>query len=254
MTRVKTMPGKYKALLLDLDGTLLKIEMQRFIPLYLQALAPFFAAYAGSETVINYVLEATTAMIENTDPKRTNEAIFYAEFCRRLEQPRAEVAPVIERFYREKYPELRRWGQPRRESRPVLEAARRAGLLIVLATNPVFPRTAIEQRVTWGGLDPSDFDFITTIENMHFCKPNPNYYREIAARIDCSPANCLMAGNDVREDLCAAETGMDTFLVDDHLIHQEGLPDNSHYRGSLENLAMFLDRLAGGVDRSNRQL
>ncbi len=221
--------------------------MHRFIPLYLQALAPFFAAYAGSEAITRHLLEATTAMIEDTDPKRTNEEVFFAEFCRRLERPRTEIAPIIERFYREKYPKLRRWSRPRREARSVLEAARQAGLAVVLATNPVFPRIAIEQRVAWGGLEPSDFDCITTIENMHFCKPNPEYYREAAAKVGCSPANCLMAGNDVRDDLCAAETGMETFLVEDHLINRDGIPEESHYRGTLKDLAQLLRGLAAGT-------
>ncbi len=246
---------RYKAVLLDLDGTLLDIEMQRFIPLYLQALAPFFTVYAGSKAVIRYVLEATTTMIEDTDPKRTNETVFYAEFCRRLKQPRIKVAPVIERFYREKYPELHRWSRPRPESRQVLETARQAGLVIVLATNPVFPFTAIEQRMAWGELKPSDFNYITTIENMHFCKPNPAYYLEIAARIGFSPAECLMAGNDMREDMiAAAEAGMETFLVDNQPIHQAGLPDNSLYRGSLADLAAFLYRGAAAMRRSHGSL
>lgn len=241
------MRSKYSALLLDLDGTLLEIDMDIFIPVYLQALAPSFAAYTGSETFARHLLEATRVMIEDTDPERTNEEVFFTEFCRRLGRPQEEVAPIFDRFYRDQYPKLQKWGRPRKEARSVLQAARRAGLAVVLATNPVFPRTAIEQRLAWGGLDPSDFDFMTTIENMHFCKPRSGYYREAAAQVGCSPTECLMAGNDVRDDLCAARTGMETFLVEDHLVNSAGTPVESHYRGTLEDLAGFLRALAGGM-------
>ena len=40
------------------------------------------------------------------------------------------------------------------------------GLLIGLATNPVFPAIATESRVSWAGLSKSDFELITTYENF----------------------------------------------------------------------------------------
>ena len=121
----------------------------------------------------------------------------------------------------------------------MVNTARRKGLRLVLATNPVFPLRAVEHRLDWAGLNSAAFDLITTVDNMHFCKPQPEYYLEIAAMIGIPPEQCLMAGNDVEEDItAAAAAGMETFLADRFLIHrrQEEEPP-AGYRGSLKDLA-----------------
>ena len=102
-----------------------------------------------------------------------------------------------------------------------------------------FPLRAVEHRLDWAGLNSAAFDLITTVDNMHFCKPQPEYYLEIAAMIGIPPEHCLMAGNDVEEDISsAAATGMGTFLADRFLIHRRpGEEPPAGYRGSLKDLA-----------------
>ena len=101
----------------------------------------------------------------------------------------------------------------------------------------------MEQRLDWGGLSADDFDLITSIENMHFCKPHAEYYLEITRMIGCPPEQCLMAGNDVVEDLNAAAAGLDTFLVDDFILRRGHHRPEYKYRGSLKELAVFIDNL-----------
>ncbi len=113
----------------------------------------------------------------------------------------------------------------------------------MLATNPIFPATAILQRLSWSGLSADNFQLITTMENMHFCKPNPGYYLEITSNINCPPENCLMAGNDTIEDLNASEAGIDTFLVEDSILHRGEEEPISNYRGSLKDLALFINSI-----------
>jgi len=49
---------------------------------------------------------------------------------------------------------------------------------------------------------------------MHFTKPQPHYYREIADRLGIAPKESVMAGNHVSNDLIPAHAvGMRTFLV-----------------------------------------
>jgi FMN phosphatase YigB (HAD superfamily) len=245
----KTKKRKYKpmapltcrALLIDLDGTILDIDQEQFVPSYIITLARRFSAYTKPESFARCLLESTRVMIENTDPSASNEAVFYDDFCRRLGQPYEAIAPIIEQFYEQDFPGLRCWGKPYPGSGRVLKAARARGLDLVLATQPVFPLTAIEQRLSWGGLSPADFDLITTAENMHFCKPREEYYREIAAKINRPPGQCLMAGNDVQEDLCASAVGMKTFLVEGFVLDQGGPAPVINYRGSLQDLANLLE-------------
>ena len=48
-------------------------------------------------------------------------------------------------------------------------------------------------------------------------KPNPRYYADILAEIGLRGEDCLMVGNDTKEDLVAAELGFDTFLLEGYL-------------------------------------
>ena len=86
----------------------------------------------------------------------------------------------------------------------------------------------IGARINWAGLGGLSLDLITSYEIMHFCKPNPRYYQEIADKISISPQRCLMVGNDVEEDLVAQEIGMRTWLVERYRISRgqyQGKPD-----------------------------
>ena len=110
----------------------------------------------------------------------------------------------------------------------------------ILATNPIFPQVATHSRIRWAGLDPDNFEFITTYENSTTCKPNPQYYREITGRLGLDPARCLMIGNDVAEDMIAKTLGMDTFLVTDCLINSKNEDLSGYRRGTLQELYGWL--------------
>ena len=234
-------PARYQALLVDLDGTLLDLDIEQFVPAYIISLSRRFTAYAGPENFARYLLGSTRVMIENADPHLTNETVFYNDFCRRLGQPYAVLSPIVEQFYKSDFPELCNWGKPCAGARSVIDAARARNLRLVLATQPIFPLTAIEQRLAWGGLSGGDFDLITSLENMHFCKPKPEYYLEIAEKINRPPERCLMAGNDVQEDLCAAKTGMATFLVEGYVIDRGEPAPAINHRGTLQDLAELIN-------------
>ena len=232
--------NKYTAVLLDLDGTLLDIDLDRFIKAYVKALSARFTDLIDPETFTRHLFRSTSAMVKNFDPAKSNREVFYEDFCRRIGCSLAEIEPIIEDFYENDFPRLSRWGRKLPHAAEVVETVRGKNLPLVLATNPIFPPAAIKHRLTWAGLGAGQFDLITTMDNMHFCKPNPDYYREIAAKINCAPQQCLMAGNDTLEDLVAARAGMDTYLVEDYILHRHNIKPVYNYRGSLARLAEFL--------------
>jgi Predicted hydrolase (HAD superfamily) len=113
---------------------------------------------------------------------------------------------------------------------------------VIIATNPVFPIKAIQHRLDWAGIGHFPYELITSYEVMHFCKPHPEYYREISDMIGVPPEQCLMVGNDREEDLTAASIGMKTYLVEDGLIDR-GSNLRPDWQGTLSQLAAFLEKL-----------
>ncbi|MDY6826050.1 MAG: HAD hydrolase-like protein [Bacillota bacterium] len=236
---------KYTALLLDLDGTLLILDIEQFIPAYIDALSRRFIELIDRELFIKHLIGTTNKMVANDDPDRNNETIFYQEFCGRTGLTYGQIKPIIDDFYRDDFPKLSCWGKEHPHARELIKTARQKDMQLVLATNPIFPAIAVHQRLAWGGLDKDNFHLITTMENMHFCKPNLHYYLEISAKIGCPPEECLMAGNDTHEDLIAAKVGMDTYLVDDYILNRIEGEAKSDHRGKLEDLIGFIKTLDG---------
>jgi FMN phosphatase YigB (HAD superfamily) len=233
----------YDALLIDLDGTLLDIELEKFIMAYVDALSGRFTGLIGKEEFIRHLFAATSMMVENIDPTINNETAFYDAFCPLIKQPLEKIRPIIDHFYRNDFPKLSCWGRKHPAAQEVVKAAHWKNIPLVLATNPIFPATATMQRLAWSGLEVSDFTLITTMEIMHFCKPQPEYYLEISEKINCSPQRCLMAGNDTLEDLIAVKAGMKTFLVEDSILQRSGVKLSSDYQGSLKDLSLFISNL-----------
>lgn len=232
--------GRFEAILLDLDGTLLDLDVEEFISAYIDLLARRFESIIDRDLFASHLFQSTSLMVQNEDPGEKNIKVFYDDFCRRIGMSLEEIEPIVKGFYRHDFPTLNNFGREHPYARNLIDAARTKGLPLVLATNPIFPQTAIEQRLGWGGLSAGLFELITSMENMHFCKPNPDYYREIAAKIGCRPEKCLMAGNDTLEDLSASEAGMKTFLVEDHLLHRGGGEPVCDYRGRLKDLVTLI--------------
>jgi FMN phosphatase YigB (HAD superfamily) len=229
-----------KAFLFDLDGTLLPLEFNEFIPSYFAGLSRKFIEVFPDGNLADLITASTDAMVGN-DGSRSNSDAFWADFTRRTEMPRESLEPMFEEFYRLDFGRLGEGVGSWPEASRVVEKIKAAGIVTVLATNPVFPRLAVEHRLTWAGVDPSQFDLITDYENMRYTKPNPGYYRQIADDTGVLPRDCLMVGNDVGLDLAPARSaGMATFMVDnDYSINKDGFePD---FSGQLEDLLGLLD-------------
>ena len=57
----------------------------------------------------------------------------------------------------------------------VVKRLKEKGLRVALETNPLFPNIATESRIRWAGLEPKDFELLTTYETSRHCKPNLDY-------------------------------------------------------------------------------
>jgi len=203
----------YQAILFDLDGTLLDVDMEEFFKPYFALLTKKLAPYIEPARLLRKLMESTQVMTDNLDPSRTNQEVFLEHFFRDLEYTPQELMPVFDDFYRNDFSTLSSYVSKIPGAREAVEAAFATGARVVVATNPVFPVAAIQTRLKWAGVDDFPYALITSYEAMHFCKPHPEYYAEIASILSLKPEDCLMIGDDPERDLPAAEVGMDTFLV-----------------------------------------
>lgn len=229
-----------KALLCDLDGTLLDVDMEEFMKPYFAALVPYVSPYLPGVEVVKALMASTQAMMAS-HPTLTNEEAFWSDFTARVHVAREAIEPVFVRFYKEVFPSLGRYTRQVPEARVLVQAAMAHGLDVVVATNPIFPAIAIETRLGWAGLAGLPFRHVTTMENSHYTKPSRAYFEEILAVIGRRPEECLMVGNDPQMDLPEVDLGLRTFLV-------SAVPDGAavDFHGTLRDLAAMLPRLAAG--------
>ncbi|NCB12948.1 MAG: HAD family hydrolase, partial [Erysipelotrichia bacterium] len=93
------------------------------------------------------------------------------------------------------------------------------------------------------GLDVNDFSFITSYENSFYSKPSLNYYENILKNINKKPEQCIMVGNDAKEDMAASKLGIKTYLLVDCLINLENLDISLFENGDFENFLNLVKKL-----------
>lgn len=228
--------------LFDLDGTLLDIDLNAFLRDYFAALGPVVAEVIGTDAdasaALQAIMESTDAMML-AHPEQTNQTVFNATF-RRLtgtDLDLDEFALPFEHFYAEVFPTLKGAIVPRPGAREAVEAALSAGLRVAIATNPIFPLSAIRERMRWACVNDLPVDAITSYEVMHATKPSPGYFAQTAEMLGVDPIDCLMIGDDRTLDMGAADVGMRTFYVG------SAPAPASDYRGSTADVAPLLRRL-----------
>jgi FMN phosphatase YigB (HAD superfamily) len=207
-----------KAVCFDLDDTLLGNSMDTFLPAYFQALTRYLDHLVPPERLLAQLMRATEAMNAHRNRHITNEEAFASVFYPAVKRDRSTLERVFERFYVEEFPKLRSLTHRRPEARPLVAWALKRELQVAVATNPLFPRVAVEQRLAWAGVSVDDFDYalVTTYENMHATKSHPAYDREILGRLTRRPGECLMVGDSWEMDvLPASSVGLHVYWVTD---------------------------------------
>ena len=233
-----------QAILFDLDGTLLPMDNDQFTQVYFHHLAATAAqwGYTDSKLLVKAVWAGVESMVKNQD-QTSNYDAFWATFGSIMGQESLEDIPRFSTFYDNQFHLARSATFPAPLARDVVEMAHRKADKVILATNPIFPANGDATRLSWIGLKMEDFDLVTDYANSCHSKPNPAYYRDILAQFDLDPAQCLMVGNDVQEDVeAAAAAGIPAWLLTDHVINRKNTPVTCP-GGSYQELLEFLSTL-----------
>ena len=227
--------------LFDLDGTLLPMDQDLFVKDYFKRLAEKLIPYGYEpKALIDGIWAGTAAMIKN-DGKCTNEEAFWKYFSGIYSDKALTDKPVFDEYYRVEFQQVAKSCGFNDMAKETIHRLKGQGYRLVLATNPIFPAIATESRIRWAGLEPEDFVLYTTYENTGYCKPNPEYYRDIRKKLDGNPDECLMVGNDVEEDMIAQMTGMEVFLLTDCLINKHNKEISAFPHGGFDDLLQYIE-------------
>ena len=224
--------------LFDLDGTLLRISQEDFSNAFVATLCARFPEEQYGD-VVKQLWVVSKKMIEN-DGSVSNEVVLQRYFDEIYGENSSGLISELGSYYKNEFSEIKKCMQETVEPKKLIQYLKSKGYTVVLATNPIFPLVGTKNRMSWLGLAPEDFDRITTFENSSYCKPNVKYYEEILAKINKNADECIMVGNDVEEDMCASELGMQTFLVKDYLIHRNKENKYTGKQGSFTDLCEYM--------------
>lgn len=215
-------------LLFDLDGTLLGMDEKQFVRLYMKSLTAAMAPYGYQpESLIEALIKGEQLMRQN-DGSKTNETIMLdllSSICHK--DARADL-PLFEQFYTgDGFAKASIVCHPIEGAKELIDELKKRGYRLILASNPLFPKCAMESRLRWAGLNPQDFEWIASYENASSSKADPRFFRELAKDAGFVCKEALMIGNSPDEDGNAAKAGLDVFLFED-------MPDYDRLRAYLD--------------------
>lgn len=236
---------KYKAILFDMDGTLLPMDTDTFVGAYFRELAKVMLPFGFEKEELKKKLFAGVEAMVRNDGKKTNMEAFWDVLAKGHED--MDMQPIVDTtnaFYTADFHKVKDLAT--KENPLAVKAvalAHEKAETVILSTNPLFPAVAQASRLSWIGLKPDNFDLVTAYEDNSYCKPNPNYFVAICERMGLEPKECLMIGNDELEDMhTASSLGMDCYLVTDWMIPREGYTWTGK-KGTFEELLEFLASL-----------
>ena len=232
-----------KYIFFDLDGTLLPMVQDDFVRCYYRLLTEKMSKYGVEPKKLVEALNYGVYLMTVNDGTRTNEEAFWIGYEKILGISKDMYINELNEFYDKEFNQVIVSTKPDPLVKEIIETCKNKGYQIVLATSPLFPKTATYNRIRWAGLKPEDFIHITTYENCHYCKPNLKYYDEIMSELGIRQEGYLMIGNDIGEDLVSKQAGFVTYLVTDYIENRANMSYEPDYRGSLKDLYEFIKQL-----------
>lgn len=234
-----------KTILFDLDGTLLDMDLNDFVVNYYRLLTQYAAEHGYDPQRFMKTLDQGVEAMMRNDGTMSNEDRFWQAMEDEYGPEVYESKKMFEKFYNGEFHQIAQFTAPNKQIMNFIEETKEKAP-IILATNPLFPAIATMNRMKWGGLDPEDFDYITTYENSSFCKPNPMYFKELLEKLHLDPKDVLMVGNDFYEDGAARSLGVDVFILEPHLLHEENNVFGIDQSGNLDALKLKVEEFLNG--------
>jgi FMN phosphatase YigB (HAD superfamily) len=187
-----------------------------------------------AEGLARNILAATARMQADTSPGSSNLVKFRREFEALYQGvDQQAVWDRIMEFYATTFDNVHGiMGRNEPLYRSVVYLRER-GHRVLLTTNPIFPELATYKRLAWAGFTPDTFEYVSTMENCGYSKPNAAYWRHVATIMKVDPAQAIAVGNDCTEDMSARLVGIETYLVTDYVIGDAASSGADHVSDAL---------------------
>ena len=235
---------KITTILFDLDGTLIRMDQDRFIREYFTSILGKLTSLGFDAKLCKDALYASVLATLKNNGECTNEERFWRSFdeiCPNSES----IRPHLDDYYQHDFEDVIKSTCERYErTREVLDRVKKHGFRAILATNPLFPMVATRCRMNLGGISESDFEYVTAYENSSYCKPNPAYFTELLTKLDIRHDECVMIGNDTTDDFSAHALGIPVFVLTECLINKAEVDLSKYPHGGFDELIDYIDSLA----------
>lgn len=233
-----------KLIMTDLDCTLLPMDQDAYIQLYVKQIAKLFYSHGFDGKEIAKATMKASFMMAKNDGSRTNADAFEEAFKALVEDRAQEAIDIFPSVYKEPYDVIKDVTSVNPYAQEIVKLMREKAEFVVVATQPMFPLEAVEKRLSWTNLSVDMFDDITVYDKCTFSKPSTGYYREIMNKFNADPSNTVMFGNDVNEDILPCmELGIETFLLKDGLINTHNHDISDLRQGNYPDMIEFLKSL-----------
>ena len=227
-------------ILFDLDGTLLPMDLDLFMKEYMRTLTAKVAPLGfDTQKLISVILRGTKAMMAN-DGSQTNEDLLWDMFVAEFGEDARTTDSVFMDYYHNEFQEIRNVCGFDSAAAACIHEIKKMGFRVALATNPLFPAIATQSRIRWIGLEPEDFELVTTYENYSHCKPNPAYFQDVLHALGVTAQECIMVGNDTVEDMAADKLGIPVFFLTHSLLNKNDLDLSQHPHGDFADLMDYI--------------
>lgn len=228
--------------LFDLDGTLLPMDLDKFLASYFGKLAVHLKDLIIPNDLPRIMMDCTEEMIRN-DEHISNQDVFFNRFKQHVSGDLKMYTDAFEAFYHTAFQEVKETTWINEDIIKAVQVLKDKGYKLVVATNPLFPMIANHYRIKWAGLDPLQFSHITSFEENHYCKPNPKFYLEVLGDLKLDPSNTMMVGNDYFEDTVAEKVGIKTYLITDNLVERHEKKIEPSFKGTYRDFLEFAKSL-----------
>ena len=239
-----------RAVLFDLDDTLLRLNLTAFIVRYVAGASRLLGEAARTSPAalgVPFVRSLLAIDAQDRADSLTNEQLFNQTFQAASGIPLDDpvIHDLVDYYEREVVPGFAGGivaARPVEGAREAIDAVWDEGLVCALATNPTFSLACDRARMEWAGVHVDDFALVSTISNSTRCKPSARYYQEFANQLGVRLEECLMVGNDAVRDIVRPDCGLRTAYVG------HARPRDAVWRGPMERLARELPDLVARLD------